>query len=458
MFGKSSRTARARSGVDVAQVFMSVIDRTQATIQFTPDGEILTANENFLSVMGFELSELVGRHHSMFVRPDQARSPGYRAFWDDLAAGKSFTDQFPRVAKDGTTVWISATYAPYIDADGTVTRVVKIATDVSARRRGIERIAAALHALSEGDLAQELDPCGVADLDRLGTAFNTAIGHFSQAITAAKHVAAAVETTAGEVGEASTDLSRRTESQAATLEETAAAIRDLTATARETAEGARDVETSANAARVTAEHGGSVVENAVRAMSKIEQSSNQISQIIGVIDDIAFQTNLLALNAGVEAARAGNAGRGFAVVASEIRLLAQRSAEAADEIKQLITQSSGDVSSGVGLVHQAGDELGKIVSGVARIYAHVEKITQGASDQVASLSEINSAVGQLDTVTQQNAAMVEQSTAVSQVLARDARDLSHQMAMFRTGQPVVAPGDPTARENTQSLRAISRNR
>ncbi|WP_254703938.1 methyl-accepting chemotaxis protein [Roseovarius sp. THAF9] len=183
---------------------------------------------------------------------------------------------------------------------------------------------------------------------------------------------------------------------------------------------------------MTAEHGGKVVENAVNAMANIEESSNQISQIIGVIDDIAFQTNLLALNAGVEAARAGDAGRGFAVVASEIRLLAQRSAEAADEIKTLITDSSQHVSSGVDLVHQAGVELKKIVAGVADIYAHINKITDGASEQAVSLSEINSAVGQLDTVTQQNAAMVEQSTAVSKVLASDARELSVQMSMFRT--------------------------
>lgn len=439
MFGKRKQDTKARGAVEFAQGLVSVIDRTQAVIEFTPDGTILRANENFLNVLGYSLDEIAGQHHAMFVTPNYAQSEEYRAFWTALAEGEFFTDQFPRVAKTGEIVWISATYAPVINSDGTVGKVIKVATDVTARRRGIERIAEALNALSEGNLEHQVAPCGVADIDRLGDAFNAATSRLSSAIISAKEVAGTVERTASEVGEASIEMSNRTENQAATLEETAAAIKDLTATAESAAEGAKEVERSASSARVTAEHGGKVVENAVNAMANIEKSSNQISQIIGVIDDIAFQTNLLALNAGVEAARAGDAGRGFAVVASEIRLLAQRSAEAADEIKTLITDSSQHVSSGVDLVHQAGVELKKIVSGVAGIYAHINKITDGASEQAVSLSEINSAVGQLDTVTQQNAAMVEQSTAVSKVLASDARELSVQMSMFRTATAGPVP-------------------
>lgn len=432
MFGSRNKRGKSQGNSDLAIALASAVDRTQATIRFTRDGTILHANENFLGTMGYTLEQVVGQHHSMFVTPDYARSEAYRSFWAALAKGEFFTDQFPRIGSNGETVWISATYAPVFDADGNVEAVIKIATDITARRTGIERIAAALSELSDGNLEQEVAPCGVADIDRLCDAFNTAILRFSKAITAAKDVAGAVERTASEVGEASTELSSRTENQAATLEETAAAIKELTTTAETAAQGAKDVERLADSARVTAENGGDVVGDAVTAMANIEDSSNRISQIIGVIDDIAFQTNLLALNAGVEAARAGNAGRGFAVVASEIRLLAQRSAEAADEIKQLITDSSQHVSSGVDLVHQAGEELKKIVSRVADIYTHINKVTEGASEQAVSLSEINSAVAQLDTVTQQNAAMVEQSTAVSQVLSSDARELSLQMAIFRT--------------------------
>lgn len=434
MFVKKRKSAEICAEQDLATALVSVLNRTQAMIEFTPDGRILTANDNFLEAMGYSLAEIQGQHHSIFVESDFAESERYRAFWQSLAAGEFFTDQFARVARDGSTVWINATYAPVFDADGKVLKVMKIATDITARRTGIEKIAQALHDLSEGNLTLELAPCGVEDVDKLSQAFNAAIVRFSDAINATKEVAGAVERTAIEVGESSADLSRRTENQAATLEETAAAIKDLAATADIAAKGAKDMERSAKTARATAENGGVVVGNAVKAMSNIEESSNRISQIIGVIDDIAFQTNLLALNAGVEAARAGDAGRGFAVVASEIRLLAQRSAEAADEIKSLITDSSHHVSSGVDLVHQAGEELNKIVSGVADIYTHINKITDGASEQAVSLNEINSAVDQLDTVTQQNAAMVEESTAVGQTLATDARKLSFQMEMFRTAR------------------------
>ena len=432
MFRRSKSKTESQENANLAQAFLSVIDRTQATIQFTPDGTILTANENFLTALGYTLSEIVGKHHSMFVDPDYVKTEKYRSFWRDLAAGRFFTDQFPRIAKDGSVVWIQATYAPYVDADGKVSKVIKIATDITARQKGMESLAKGIDELSRGNLTHRVPGCEVPDIDTVNTAFNGAVERLCAAITTVKDVAHAVERTAGEVGQASGDLSKRTETQAATLEETAAAIEELTATVKAAAEGAREVESSANKAKVTAEHGGRVVGDAVSAMSNIEKSAKQISQIIGVIDDIAFQTNLLALNAGVEAARAGEAGRGFAVVASEVRVLAQRSAEAASEIKTLITESSQHVSKGVGLVGQAGEELKQIIAGVGDIYAHITEIARGASEQAVTLTEINTGVSHLDSVTQQNAAMVEESTAASQVLANDARDLTRQVATFET--------------------------
>ena len=178
--------------------------------------------------------------------------------------------------------------------------------------------------------------------------------------------------------------------------------------------------------------GGQVVNDTVEAMALIEESSTQISKIIAVIDDIAFQTNLLALNAGVEAARAGDAGRGFAVVASEVRALAQRASDAAREIKALIDKSSGHVSNGVSLVDRAGDELKKIIEGVATISTHVVEIARGTSEQFSSLEEINGAISQLDQVTQHNAAMVEETAAAGTNLANDARELAKQVSTFQT--------------------------
>jgi methyl-accepting chemotaxis protein len=235
----------------------------------------------------------------------------------------------------------------------------------------------------------------------------------------------------GEIAKAADDLSRRTEQQAASLEETAAALDQITATVNRTAEGAGQAKTIVEAARSQAEASGEIVREAVGAMNAIEHSSRQIGQIIGVIDEIAFQTNLLALNAGVEAARAGDAGRGFAVVASEVRALAQRSAEAAKEIKGLIAASAGEVKSGVELVGRTSEALGAIVSQVSEISSVVGEIASSAHEQATGLKQVNTAVNQMDQMTQQNAAMVEQSTAASRNLSNEAEDLGRLMARFK---------------------------
>ncbi len=299
--------------------------------------------------------------------------------------------------------------------------------------RVVEALSIGMSELSSGNLDARIRDDFAEEYEKLKADFNEAMETMQDAMCAVVMNATGISRSSTEVSRAADDLSRRTESQAATLEETAAALEELTASVKSASEGAQKADEYVSTARESAEQSGVVVRDTVDAMGKIEASSNQISQIIGVIDDIAFQTNLLALNAGVEAARAGDAGRGFAVVASEVRALAQRSSDAAKEIKQLISASSDHVERGVTLVGNTGTALNEIVEMVASISSLVTEINAASTEQATGLAEINSAVTQLDQVTQQNAAMVEESTAASHEMTRDAEELNRLVGRFNTG-------------------------
>ncbi len=316
-------------------------------------------------------------------------------------------------------------------------------TAQAAQAAVVTQLSEGLQTLSQGDLTHSLDQPFTQEYEDLRQNFNTAVNKMLSIIGTVVDNAARIRAGASEISQSSNDLSHRTESQAATLEETAAAMEELTVSVRSAAESARTVETIVQDAKDTAEASDTVVSDAVTAMSKISESSSQIAQIITVIDDISFQTNLLALNAGVEAARAGEAGRGFAVVASEVRALAQRSTGAAQEIKGLISESAQHVEHGVDLVGRAGAELNKITERVSEISDHVSGIAAGAAEQATTLSEINTGVSQLDQVTQQNAAMVEQSSAASQLLNNDAVALEQHVSVFQTGGAAAAQTAPT---------------
>lgn len=294
----------------------------------------------------------------------------------------------------------------------------------------VEILSEGLTKLREGDLSFSIIEALGEDYDRLRLDFNKSIETLNHALVQVVDSAESIRNGAQEIAQASDDLSNRTENQAATLEETAAALDELTASVKSAAEGAKSVEDIVSQAKEEATQSGHVVRSAVEAMNKIESSSEQISQIIGVIDDIAFQTNLLALNAGVEASRAGESGKGFSVVASEVRALAQRSSEAAHEIKSLISGSTQQVEHGVDMVGKAGSALESIASRVSHISQLVSEIAAGASEQSAGLGEINIGVNQLDQVTQQNAAMVEQATAASHILQKDTSILADLVAGF----------------------------
>ncbi|MGO4411126.1 MULTISPECIES: methyl-accepting chemotaxis protein [unclassified Brevundimonas] len=294
----------------------------------------------------------------------------------------------------------------------------------------VDGLAAGLDRLSSGELAFRLNTSFAPQYEQLRADFNGAMARLQDTMRGIVDRSSAIGASAHEISQASDDLSRRTEQQAASLEETAAALEQITATVARSAEGAVEAGGVVDGAHEEAVKGQAVVGRAIAAMGEIERSSNEIGNIIGVIDEIAFQTNLLALNAGVEAARAGDAGRGFAVVASEVRALAQRSAAAAKAIKTLISASSRQVGEGVQLVSDTGEALKRIGGQIERVTAIAGEIVASSQEQSSGLQQVNIAVAQMDQVTQQNAAMVEESTAASHSLAQDARELDRMMGEF----------------------------
>ena len=295
----------------------------------------------------------------------------------------------------------------------------------------IVALAQGMAALAAGDLTHRITAPFTPKAMGLKTDFNSAMDRLESAMNVIMGRATGIGASAIEVSQASDDLSRRTEQQAASLEESAAALEQITATVKRSSEGAVEAGNVVSKAHREAVAGQEVVGRAIEAMGQISQSSGQISNIIGVIDEIAFQTNLLALNAGVEAARAGEAGRGFAVVASEVRALAQRSAEAAKEIKSLISTSGQQVGQGVKMVGDTGEALHRIADQIERLTSIANEIAASSQEQSTGLQQVNVAVNQMDQMTQQNAAMVEETTAASHSLAADAREMDRLMQQFK---------------------------
>ncbi len=454
------------------------LERVSANIMMADtDGRILYANDSIMTMFrhaeadlrtalpDFDSRTLVGRNFDVFHRDPSHQ----RRLLGDLtqthrgwarAGGRSFqVIANPVVSRHGEKLgtvieWRDMTEELAIEAEigAMVENAVRgdfsrrIALDgktgffrlvseginrLSANVAGVtEALATMLESLSRGDLTRRIDKDYEGVFQRLKDDFNRTVESLSEIVRRIDHATGSIAVASREVAAGSMDLSERTEQQASSLEETAASMEQLAATVRSNADNAQQVNGFATEARTAAARGGEVATNAVEAMRRIEQSSQKISDIIGVIDEIAFQTNLLALNAAVEAARAGDAGRGFAVVAQEVRQLAQRSAQASKEIKALILDSGGQVREGVGLVRSAGSALTDIVSGIGRVADLVSEIARATSEQASGLDEVNIAIAQMDEMTQKNAALVEESTAAARSLEDQADQLRQQMTFF----------------------------
>ena len=432
-----------------SEVVLKALDARQCRVEMALDGRIKFANAPFGRMIGADPDELGGDPGKEILSPAGAES-GSADLWDGVAAGEARFGLF-RVRRAGAERLLEGSLNPIPDERGRTTGFLLVGLDVTERqaetaraearrsameadqRRIVAELAEALGRIADGDITTRIAAGVPEDYEALRRDFNAAMEALEAALVTVVTNAGSIRGEAVEISSATGDLARRTAEQAASLEETAAAIEELTVSIRSAARSAGEAADIATKARSNAEAGGQVVDRAVSAMGALDESSKEIARIVEVIDGIAFQTNLLALNAGVEAARAGDAGRGFAVVAAEVRALAQRCSEAASEIGTLIGSATEQVRSGVTLVGETGSALKEIIRSVNDIASHVSAIAASAAEQSAGLSEINAAMGQLDRSTQQNAAMVEETTAASRLLDTEARALADLTARFRVG-------------------------
>lgn len=410
---------------------IEALERSQAVISFTPDGTILEANENFLGAVGYAKDEIVGKHHRMFVDPVEAQSSDYTAFWASLGRGEYQAAEYKRFGKGGKEVWIQATYNPIVNDHGKVVKVVKFATDITARKHAIAALSDAISELSQNNLAVRITEAVPKDFEALKAGFNSSVSALGQVIGGISSQSSLILGEVSQIASAASDLSRRTEQQATALEETAAALDQIMSSVETVTQSTETTTQTTNQAQNSTREGIEKAERAASAMNEIATSSEAVRKITAVIDDIAFQTNLLALNAGVEAARAGESGRGFAVVAAEVRQLAQRSSDSSREIAELINTTSDQVQGGVKLVEDSREALNNIGEFVEQIRTQVAGLAAAAAEQSVGLKEINTAANQLDQTTQQNVAMFEETTAATQALNNAAEQLDRATSQFR---------------------------
>ena len=468
----SDRTVSQRNAA-----LMNGIDVTQLRFEFDMSGAMTDANDIAANKLQLDTSDLGGASLGTLLASKQSGDQTRDEILNAAHAGKPLHGTFDVLSTHGDPLVVDGGFIYVRGDDDHIERVILLASDVTEaeakirkaqdlhaqtaadQKRVVDALGAGLRNLSSGDLTVKIVEPFPEDYEALRTDFNSAVAGLKDAVGAVTQNVTSIRNETSEITSAADDLSRRTEKQAATLEQTASALDELTTSVRSAAEGADAASQMSGNAQTNAEEGGEIARKAVAAMDGIKNSSNEISKITSVIDDIAFQTNLLALNAGVEAARAGEAGRGFAVVATEVRALAQRSSEAAREINTLISTSREQVQQGVELVDQTGSALAAIVTSVSDISTRVAHIATSARQQSSGLNEINVAMNELDQVTQQNAAMFEETTAASHALMSEADALNAAVARFSLGTQQVpeaprpvseAPQFTTARAHTVS--------
>jgi len=440
---------------------LEAIDNSMAVIEFDLDGNILEANDNFCQTMGYELSEIKGQHHRLFVEPSYAQSPAYAAFWQRLQKGEAQIGTFERFDKNHNPIWLEANYNPVYNQEGKLTHFVKFATDVSTNKSTlllttvVDDAVSVLDEFSQGNITarmkDHLDPANRTMFDdsigRLSHGFEVVADRLGEVVATALNASETVSSAAHEVSEGSATLNQQVQEQAAALEETSATMEEMNSAVQNNTDNAQETAKVASDVQLKAEEGAKVMQETIEAMNAIQASSHKIAEIVTLIDGIAFQTNLLALNAAVEAARAGDHGRGFAVVAGEVRALAQKSAEAARDIKKLIDESVERIDIGTGLASNSGEMLQGIHQSVDRVAEMIEQIATASVQQAQGINQVRQSIAQIESVTQQNAALVEETNASSESLSYQSQVLQKDMSFFTVSPQLAAPDNTMSDAN-----------
>jgi methyl-accepting chemotaxis protein len=412
---------------------VEAIRDSYAFIEFEPDGTIIGANRHFLGAVGYTNEEIAGRHHRIFVPRDEVETPEYGEFWNRIASGQSFSGTFRRIRKDGSEIYIFATYAPLRDRDGKMRRAFKTAIDVTEEKKLHFALSDALARLARGDLDCRILGAFTGEKQVTRDAFNTTLDRLQAVFNGVARGTAGLGQLSGGLTARAGELSERAESLASSIDESSRSIRSLTTALSGVSDQATESTGVARAAAERAEVGQQTVAAVITAMKAIETITGEISKITKVIEGFAFQTNLLSINAAVEAARAGESGKGFAVVATEVRDLSNRSAKASREIADLIKRGETEVASGVAQVGKAGNALDEITAAVSEMVGRVSGIAQELAGQARSVAEVQGALGTMERETGHLAAMAEKNGAAAGELSARIKALDGGINRFLSG-------------------------